>query len=300
MHAGLERQVDEFGPSFAAGIAVQHAQSQRGALAFDPDLGLPSTARYERASRTSSCPATAVALRPHPGPKRPRRGSSGIPRRIPGAQGTNPPSAERARHLVISPGQNIQDIRLRDRILAGEPAAAESLLAQHLDPLYRFVRWRLGNDVHGVEDLVQDTFVSALEKMQTFDGRSSLHTWLCAIAKNKIRSKRRAGAPRSIEDVLEESDSEIDEILAEISREPLPDQVLDRKETRDLVGATLSSLPPEYADALVKKYVEGRSVAEIAISRGKGEKAIESVLTRARVAFARVFELLAKKRGGLT
>jgi RNA polymerase sigma-70 factor, ECF subfamily len=200
---------------------------------------------------------------------------------------------------MIHPGQHIQDLRLRDRIVSGERAAAESLLALHLDPLYRFVRWRLGNDVHGVEDLVQDTFLSALEKMQSFDGRSSLHTWLCAIAKNKIRTVRRASAPRSIEDVLEESDSEIDAILAEISREPLPDQVLDRKETRDLVGATLSSLPPEYADALVKKYVEGRSVAEIAAGRGKGEKAIESILTRARTAFARVFELLARKRGEL-
>src|SRR4029453_3682012 len=62
---------------------------------------------------------------------------------------------------------------------------------------------------------------------------------------------------------------------------------------------TLSPLPPEYAKALVQKYVEGRSVAEMAAIRGKGEKAVESVLTRARTAFARVFELLAKSRGGL-
>jgi RNA polymerase sigma-70 factor (ECF subfamily) len=192
-----------------------------------------------------------------------------------------------------------RDIHLRDRILSGERAAAESLLAEHLDPVYRFVRWRLGSDVHQVEDLVQDTFLAALQKMDAFDGRSSLHTWLCSIAKNKIRSARRARTPRSLEDALEEADPEIDAILAEIGREPLPDRVLDRQETRDLVGATLSSLPPEYAQALVQKYVEGRSVAEIAARRGQGEKAVESALARARTAFARVFELLAKKRGDL-
>src|SRR5262249_7126537 len=98
---------------------------------------------------------------------------------------------------------------------------------------------------------------------------------------------------------LEEADPAIDAILAEIAREPLPDHVVDRAETRDLVGATLSSLPPEYARALVQKYVEGKSVAELARANNKGEKAVESLLTRARTSFARVFELLAKKRGGL-
>lgn len=188
---------------------------------------------------------------------------------------------------------------LRDRVLSGERSAAEALLAEHLDPLFQFVHWRLGGDEQGVEDLVQDTLLVALQRIDGFDGRSSLHTWLCGIAKNKIRDARRTRKPRSLQEAIEEADPEIDSILAEVAREPLPEHALERAETRDLVGATLSSLPPEYAEALVQKYVEGRSVAEIAKHRGKGDKAIESLLTRARSAFARVFELLAKKRGGL-
>ena len=200
---------------------------------------------------------------------------------------------------MLRPTTHSSDLRLRDRILSGERAAAEMLLADHLDPVYQFVHFRIGGDVHRVEDLVQDTFLAALQGMDGFDGRSSLHTWICAIAKNKIRGARRSRAPRSLEEALEEADPEIDAILAEIAREPLPDRVLERAETRDLVGATLSSLPPEYARALVQKYVEGRTVAQIAKASGKGEKAVESALTRARTSFARVFELLAKKRGGL-
>ena len=65
------------------------------------------------------------------------------------------------------------------------------------------------------------------------------------------------------------------------------------------MGATLSSLPPDYRDVLVDKYLEGRSVQEIATRSGKSGKAAESTLHRARLAFGQVFQLLAKKRGGL-
>jgi RNA polymerase sigma-70 factor (ECF subfamily) len=190
------------------------------------------------------------------------------------------------------------DVGLRDRIVGGDRSAAETLLAAHLDPLYEFVHYRIGGDKERAQDVVQDTFLAALERMNAFDGRSSLYTWLCGIAKNKIRALQGRRRTRSLEEALESADSEIDAILAEIEREPLPTAAIERRETRELVGATLSSLPPEYQRALVEKYVEGRSVTEIAARSGKGEKATESMLTRARVAFARVFELLAKKRGG--
>jgi RNA polymerase sigma-70 factor (ECF subfamily) len=200
--------------------------------------------------------------------------------------------------MVLENRIHADDIGLRDRIVCGDASAAESLLAAHLDPLYEFVHYRIGGDVERAQDVVHDTFLVALERMHAFDGRSSLYTWLCGIAKNKIRAARRARPARSLDEVLENADPEIDAILAQIEREPLPLQVIERQETRDLVGATLSSLPPEYKRALVEKYIEGRSVAEMAERRGRGEKATESMLTRARVAFVKVFELLAKKRGG--
>lgn len=193
----------------------------------------------------------------------------------------------------------VADRTLRDQILSGEPRAAEALLAAHLDPLYEFVHYRVGADVARVEDVVQDTFLVALQRMRAFDGRSSLFTWLCGIAKNKIRAARRKHAPRSLDDALENADPEIDAILSDVAREPLPDEVLDRAETRDLVGATLSSLSPDYRRVLLEKYVEGLSVSQIAGRAQKSEKATESTLTRARSAFARIFELVAKRRGGL-
>jgi len=184
-------------------------------------------------------------------------------------------------------------------IQAGERGAAEAFVERHLDPLYEFVHYRVGGDRAAAEDVVQDTLLVALRGLAGFDGRSSLHTWLCGIAKNKIRAERRKRRPQPLEDVLSEADQDIHAILAEVASEPLPEWVLERQETAELVGATLSSLPPEYRRALVAKYVDGLSVAEIAAQTGKGVKAAESTLHRARLAFARIFELVTKKRGGL-
>jgi RNA polymerase sigma-70 factor (ECF subfamily) len=190
------------------------------------------------------------------------------------------------------------DLTLRDRVLLGDRAAAETFFERHLDALYEFVHYRAGGNRALTEDVVQDTLLVALEKLESFDGRSTLHTWLCGIAKNKLRMHRRRRRPQLIEDILEEADVEIDAILAEVDRTELPEWVLERQETQELVGATLSSLPPDYRSALVEKYIEGLSVEEMARRRGKGFKAQESTLQRARLAFAKVFQLLARKRGG--
>ena len=198
-----------------------------------------------------------------------------------------------------SSGPTGAEALLRQRILRGESSAASELLDEHLTPIYQFVHFRVGRDRGLVEDVVQETFLTALQTLPAWDGRSSLRGWLVGIARNKIRMARRKRTPLALEDALAESDVEIDAILADVAREPLPDHVLERKETSDLVGAALSSLPADYQRALLDKYVEGRSTADIARASGRSEKAAESLLTRSRTAFARVFELLARKRGGL-
>jgi len=195
--------------------------------------------------------------------------------------------------------EHLADLALRDRLLAGDRGVAEAFYERHLESLYEFVHYRVGGDRALAEDVVQDTLLVALERLAGFDGRSSLHTWLCGIARNKLRAARRKRRPVLVEDLLAETDPEIDAILAAVEREPLPDHVLERQETQELVGATLSSLPPEYREVLVGKYLDERSVNELAALGGRGAKATESLLFRARQAFGRVFTLLARRRGGL-
>ncbi len=198
------------------------------------------------------------------------------------------------------PDDRTADLALRDRIVGGDAEAAGQLFERHVDALYEFVHYRLGGQRAQVEDVVQDTFVVALESLSRFDGRSSLYTWLCGIAHNKVRAHRRRRRPRPLADVLDEVDGELHELLLDVERQPLPEWVLEQRETQELVGATLGSLPDDVRALLLEKYVEGRPVAELAAARGLGLKAAESRLHRARLAFSRVFELLVRRRGGLS
>jgi DNA-directed RNA polymerase specialized sigma24 family protein len=100
-------------------------------------------------------------------------------------------------------------------------------------------------------------------------------------------------------DALESADAQIDHLLASLDESVLPDWVLEQRETSELVGATLAQLPIDYRDALLSKYVEGESTAQVGARTQRSAKAAESLLTPARTAFAGVFSLLAKKRGGL-
>lgn len=197
----------------------------------------------------------------------------------------------------MSSPPHADDLALRQRLLAGEPGAVEELQARHLDALHEFVHYRAGRDRALTEDVVQDTLLVACDPDASYDGRSRLHTWLCGIARNKLRAHRRRRRAVRIEELLDEADPEIDAILADIEREPLPPEVLERRETAELVGATLSSLPPDYRRVLLAKYVDGRCVPDMARDDGRHVKAAESHLHRARQAFTRVFTLLAGKRG---
>ena len=201
---------------------------------------------------------------------------------------------------MLPPFRNDRELELVRRVSAGDRAAAAELFEDHVDELYEFVHWRVGADRALAEDVVQDTFLVALERLGDYRGDAPLESWLRGIARHRISHGRRRRKPRALEDVLAEADSRIDAILAEVEREPLPDWVLEQRETDELVGATLSSLPADYRQALVGKYCDGLSVAQLAERDGRGEKAVESMLHRARRAFAKVFSMLAKDRGGLT
>jgi RNA polymerase sigma-70 factor (ECF subfamily) len=74
--------------------------------------------------------------------------------------------------------------------------------------------------------------------------------------------------------------------------EELPEGELLRKELGDLVRVALDNLPARYAAVLEWKYIEGESVREIAQRLELGQKAVESLLTRARGAFREAFAAL--------
>ena len=148
--------------------------------------------------------------------------------------------------------------------------------------LLKFARYRV-SCLSVAEDLVQETFLSAWRSRETFQGRSSMKTWLVQILKNKIidhfhRSKREL-AMRSFS--REEGDQREEEKL-EGTEEQNPELLYARRETLRKVFLILDCLPSKMRDAFVMRTVEERPAEEICKSLSLSESNLWVLVHRAR------------------
>lgn len=177
---------------------------------------------------------------------------------------------------------------------AGDREALARLYDAHVDGLYAFVFYRAGRDAALAEDIVQETFTAALVRVADYDsGRGSLASWLTTLSRNVIRdhlrSHRRAAETAERWDRIDVSLAQLYDALA---RTPLTDDVMARAETRDLVNMTIAHLPETYRTALAGKYVDGKSLEDLARDLGLSVDAAKSLLARARRAFKETFSTL--------
>ena len=103
----------------------------------------------------------------------------------------------------------MDELALR-RVRRGDSAALEQFYEQHVDGLFAFVFYRVGRDKTVAEDVVQDTFLTALDRMDAYDDkRGSVATWLCVLSRNVIRrhlkSHRRSQELQGMWDRIDET-----------------------------------------------------------------------------------------------
>jgi RNA polymerase sigma-70 factor (ECF subfamily) len=184
--------------------------------------------------------------------------------------------------------------QLRDR----DPEAVERWFLEYADAVYTFVFYRVGRNEELATEVVQETFLAALRKIGDFDpDRGEMLPWLTYTARNCIRKAlRRRGRQKEIGDRWEEIDRKLLAAYGELASSPLPDEVLEKKETTELVQMALSNLPDSYRRALMQHHCEQRSLEEMAGGCGMSESAIKSLLYRARLAFRAAFQTIAESR----
>jgi RNA polymerase sigma-70 factor (ECF subfamily) len=186
----------------------------------------------------------------------------------------------------------------RQRALRGDAAAVKQLAAAALQPLYGFCLYRVGRNQHLCEEVVQETMLKAIRDLKNYQparAQDNIFPWLTGLARNEIqRILGREKHAASLQSLWLKMDQELLAIYARLESEPLADDVLRREETRELVNATMSQLAPQYREALEAKYVDGKSVRDLASAWQVSEKAMESQLTRARKAFRATFLALSR------
>lgn len=189
----------------------------------------------------------------------------------------------------------LEDRRLITRLLAGDERAFDRFFEENFARLFRFALIRLSDDPDAAREVAQITLSKAIRKLHTYKAEAALFTWLCAICRNET-SDWLARQGRYREHIVLVED--FPDVQAAIDSFQSPEQMnpeahYKRVELLRLIQVALDQLPPNYGDVLEWKYIEGHSVKEIAERINLGTEATQSLLARAKRAFADVYSSLA-------
>lgn len=189
--------------------------------------------------------------------------------------------------LKLNIESHYEDLALIENILQKDEAALEKLYYKYSKRLNHFINSYVPSYDDG-QDILQTTFISALDALSRYNGASRFFTWLCAIARNKIADHYRASR-KPVESLEALALRNNWQIIAQDKSRSVEEWLLDKelsKEVRTVIGI----MSEHYRSLLVDKYLLGKPLKELAAARAISEKAAESLLTRARRYFKRLVE----------
>lgn len=164
----------------------------------------------------------------------------------------------------------------------GEPATAAALAfddvySEHFDFVWRSVR-RLGVHPPATDDVVQDTFIIAYRKLSSFEGRSTLRSWLFGIARRVVSDHRRSKRRRPEAEL-----SECGTLRTETADGP--HAMTAAREAAAVLQHFLETLPDEQREVFVAIEIEQMSAPEFESASGVKLNTVYSRLRLARTAF---------------
>jgi RNA polymerase sigma-70 factor (ECF subfamily) len=170
---------------------------------------------------------------------------------------------------------------------AGDQAAFATLVRRYSGAIFNQA-YRMLDDAHEAEDAVQEVFLRAYRRLDSYDPERRLVTWLLSIGSNYCidRLRRRRGAWLDLDDAAAWLPS----------GEPGPEASALRDERRAAVQRALQRLPDTYRGVTVLRYWHDLSYTEIAEALDLTEATVKTRLHRARKLMAEALEA----EGGLT
>jgi len=180
-------------------------------------------------------------------------------------------AAASASARAVTQASSSDDILIK-RIADGDQLAMRTLFARHRVALYRFVL-RMVGDATLAEDILSDVFLDVWRQASRFEARSTVSTWLLAIARFKAFSALRRR--REVE-----LDCEAVSAIADPADDP--EVVMQKKSTGELLRRSLASLPPEQGAVIDLVYYHGKTVAEVADIVGANEATVKTRMFYAR------------------
>ena len=192
-----------------------------------------------------------------------------------------------ARRALREGTKRDRDEALVRRLRREEPGAAESLVREYGDRVYRLA-FRITGNQEDAEEVAQDALWTAARKIGTFKGESAFGSWLYRITANTAYQKLRGRRGR------DHAEISWDALLPHFDQngqhaEPVEDwsgkveEPILNRELRDVLSAAVDALPPDYRTAFLLHDVEGMPNREIARSLGISLPAVKSRVHRSRL-----------------
>ena len=170
-----------------------------------------------------------------------------------------------------------------EALKAGDREAFAQMVDQTSGHIYHVALQILGSE-QDAEDVLQETYLKALRSLPSFEGRSSLMTWLYRIAVNEalMAVRRRKPQALSVEepDPDDETESQEMEIVDFCC---LPEGELLSSETRRALDQAVRYLPANLRVVFVMRDMEGLSIQDTAEALGLSENNVKTRLLRARL-----------------
>ena len=193
-------------------------------------------------------------------------------------------------HVLVDYG-SLPDLDLAQRCAARDRGAIQHVISANNQRLFR-AAWSILKSRADAEEAVQTAYLLAFAKIGSFEGRSSLSTWLTRIVVNEALGRRRAEQRRR-RHLEREGVALLDDYrdaLMRGSNADMPDVAVAREQVRKLLEQAVGQLPESFRTVFVLREVEGLSSEETADVLGVPVATVKTRLFRSR---RRLQELLA-------
>ena len=163
----------------------------------------------------------------------------------------------------------------------GDEAAFDRLVEMYSGQVYALLTRFLGN-LPSREDLLQEVFLRVVRARGRYQPSARFSTWLYRIAFNLCVNEKQRGGSRGIVSLDGSSDELGGTLEPEDSESPAPSDHLENEDVVTAVRRAIESLPSTQRMALILAKYEGMPYAQIAEVMESSEKAIKSLIHRAR------------------
>jgi RNA polymerase sigma-70 factor (ECF subfamily) len=187
-----------------------------------------------------------------------------------------------------------------ERTLAGDRDAFRALVERHSHKVYGLAYRMTGNN-HDADEVVQEAFLRAYQKLGQFESRANFGTWVYRIAANyaidRMRQRQAEDARRATTLQNTENEGEPDPMSFFADVAPSPERLAQSRELAGHLRRALSALSPAERTAFVMRHWGGSGIDEIAVTLKSSTSAAKNTVFRSVQKLRRALEPFVKQRG---